>query len=89
MRTPFRLRTLKRLWRIFLQKPYIAIGEYGQLTDRPKVSVGFHSTRGMCGALTFAADDAGHASASSYARTYAHITGLPIVDRRAKPEITP
>lgn len=82
-----RLRTLKRLWRINHLKPHIVIGEFGRLTKSPKVTVGFHSKGGMCGALCFPADDAGHARATMDARTYAHITGLPIIDRRAKPEI--
>lgn len=83
-----RLRTLKRLWRIYRQKPHIHVGEYGQLTpNNHRISVGFHSRTGMCGALDFPADEAGHAKATSYAKSYARITGLPIIDARPEPEI--
>lgn len=77
------LSAVRRLLRIYRQKPHIVIGEYGQLTaSNHRVSVGFHSRTGTCGALTFPATDAGRAEAKMYADTYAHILGLPIVDQR-------
>lgn len=78
-------RTLKRLWSIYRKKPHIFIGEYGQLTkSNHHYSVGFHSRSGMCGALIFKATDAGHAEATMYAKTYANILGLPIIDQRTR-----
>jgi len=82
-----RATTLKRLWRIRRLRPFIDITESGQATDSPKVHVGFNSRTGMCGALTFPATDSGHARASSYARHYANILGLPVADRRRNPEV--
>lgn len=83
-----KLRTLQRLWRIYRQKPHIHISESGQRTVKNHtINVGFHSRTGMCGALSFPATDSGNAQATSYAKTYAHITGFPVIDRRAVPEV--
>lgn len=77
------VKTLKRLWSIYRKKPHIVISEYGQLTNsNHHYSVGFHSRSGMCGALTFKATDAGYAEATMYAKTYANILGMPIIDQR-------
>lgn len=61
----------------------VVIGQYGQATDKPRVSVGVHSRTGMIGVYDYPDDDAGNAEATQNGRSLAHISGLRLVDRRA------
>lgn len=81
-----RLKSLKRLVRIYRLKPHITLSEYGQATvSNHRVAVGIHSFGGMMSlGLDFdAKEDSGHAQAESYAKTLHHITGLPVLDSRS------
>lgn len=81
-----KLKTIRRLLRIWRQRPMIVVSEYGQATEMNHcVSVGLHSLGGMMGTgLDFPADEMGHAKAESYARTMHNITGLPVLDSRER-----
>lgn len=74
--------TLKQMWMLRKQEPTIVIGQFGWLTDKPKVDVSICSRTGKMGVFVYTDDTQGNAQADLDAHTLAHITGLPLDDQR-------
>lgn len=75
------IRSIRNLWCIRTRRPIIVLNRWGQLTDRPQVSVGMHSPTGMMSLATENDTDQGRAKVKMFANTLSHITGIPIHNR--------
>jgi hypothetical protein len=83
------VRTIRRMWRIYKRRPAIVISEFGQATKRPQVTVSLHGGSGAMTLFAYDANDAGQAHATMSARSAGNISGLPVFDDRAVPELRP
>ena len=61
---------------------HVVLSKSGQLTARPHVHVSVQSRRGAAGIMTEPDTEQGNAKVEMYGRTYAHILGIPLIDRR-------
>ena len=68
-------------------RPYVLVSQFGQRTNRPKVSVGIVSRNGMTSISVFADDDQGNGAATMRACGLSHILGMPVFDQREKQEL--
>lgn len=72
----------RELTRSAEQESVIEIARYGQATSLPRVAVSICSRLGSQGVYDYPDDAAGNAKVKLYADNLAHITGLPVRDRR-------
>ncbi len=79
-----KLESIKRLWKIWQDKPYISISVGGQIlpVDKSYVAIALHSRNGAQGVYTFQNDEQGNARATLAANTMAHLSNFPIHDNR-------